>query len=388
MIENKIRNLIASHHRVEYLYNSLRFLFSKTKYPALLGHHRQIMVNDRIWLVSWFFAFMIIVCALPDFILLPRDTAINLFLIRLSTSALLIFTASSINGRNQGHFHQLRLTTLMVSLCLFYLFTNHTLSDIDIKGWPSILIGIYKLFLFFIIGWLSFFPITIAEIIKVSFSCFLVIGLGTYTMHDYLPTTYVAGAWILILIIIASMLITTIQLKYLASLIGRISLDELTGALSREAGKELIQIQIEQAVEENRHYAVAFLDLDHFKSVNDEFGHAAGDRCLKKAVQHLKEILRRGDHVIRWGGEEFLLILTDASMSGVLHVMKKIKDKGLGLRPDNTPLTASIGVAERVHERTNHWLDLIQIADKRMYKAKSLGRDQFVIHEICNEFSS
>jgi diguanylate cyclase (GGDEF)-like protein len=125
--------------------------------------------------------------------------------------------------------------------------------------------------------------------------------------------------------------------------------------------------------------AVAFFDLDKFKSINDTFGHEEGDKALKTLADKLREGLRRGDILVRWGGEEFVAILTDTNPEGAKIMLERLRVAGFGVRPDGAPLTASIGVAERTADNVSDWPQLIELADQRMYEAKRTGRDRAVL---------
>jgi diguanylate cyclase (GGDEF)-like protein len=124
--------------------------------------------------------------------------------------------------------------------------------------------------------------------------------------------------------------------------------------------------------------AVAFVDLDHFKEVNDRYGHEAGDRQLADFSRHLLAHLRATDLPIRWGGEEFLLIFPFTNCEKAAIAMSRLMADGLGTRPDGTPQTASIGIAERTADEITDFMHLVEIADQRMYQAKKRGRSQVV----------
>jgi hypothetical protein len=97
--------------------------------------------------------------------------------------------------------------------------------------------------------------------------------------------------------------------------------------------------------------AVAFLDLDQFKKVNDGWGHDAGDAVLGTAAERMRKCLRSQDALIRWGGEEFLIVLPNTDHDGARRMVARVAEHGLGPRPDGTPQTASIGIAELKHDR-------------------------------------
>ena len=122
--------------------------------------------------------------------------------------------------------------------------------------------------------------------------------------------------------------------------------------------------------------SLAFIDLDRFKEINDTFGHSVGDQALRSASQHIQDTMRSSDSLVRWGGEEFLLIMPDTDMTRGRQAMERLLANGLGSRPDGTPLTASVGLAERYFDNISVPHLLLELADARMYKAKKAGRNQ------------
>ena len=102
---------------------------------------------------------------------------------------------------------------------------------------------------------------------------------------------------------------------------------------------------------------------------------------LRCAARRLVTTLRASDSLLRWGGEEFLLIMPDTDMQQAHLALERIVGQGLGLRPDGAPLTASIGLAERRCDQVDDYRDLLELADKRMYYAKTGGRNRLCAME-------
>jgi diguanylate cyclase (GGDEF)-like protein len=121
-----------------------------------------------------------------------------------------------------------------------------------------------------------------------------------------------------------------IQLHYMISLLQRASHDPLTNVFTRQSGNEIVDSQFRLSCQQDAPFAVAFIDLDNFKSVNDAHGHEAGDRVLKNAVTNLTRLLRNSDAIIRWGGEEFVVILGSASPEGQRIAIQRIVNEWLG----------------------------------------------------------
>lgn len=127
------------------------------------------------------------------------------------------------------------------------------------------------------------------------------------------------------------------------------------------------------------------LDIDRFKSINDQFGHLAGDQALKLIAQTLQQHLKRPtDLVSRFGGEEFAIILPNTTADGALQVAESIRDTvsciGLTWEGKPIPLTVSIGVSADVIMNEQHSTELLEQADKALYQAKNSGRNQVKLY--------
>ncbi|WP_256203130.1 GGDEF domain-containing protein [Pseudomonas sp. ML96] len=154
--------------------------------------------------------------------------------------------------------------------------------------------------------------------------------------------------------------------------------DPLTGAGNRRAMNEELKIAVSSRRRHGRSYGVLAMDLDHFKLINDQHGHQAGDQVLIDYVRLIKSSSRQEDRLFRFGGEEFLLLLPDTDPQGLeaaaQHLLQTVRDN---LRGPGGPVTMSIGGAMlRSEEPWSHWL---QRADQCLYQAKSAGRDRTII---------
>jgi diguanylate cyclase (GGDEF)-like protein len=157
--------------------------------------------------------------------------------------------------------------------------------------------------------------------------------------------------------------------------------DELTGLYNRRYIMDVLARQKALADRGHMSFTLCYCDLDHFKKINDRYGHQVGDRVLDDFAQVAKSVVRSVDFVARLGGEEFLLVLVGADDETAGRVARRLceRTKFLAVIPEapDFRLTVSVGVAsfcsgERVE-------DVIQRADRALYEAKSRGRDQIVI---------
>lgn len=163
----------------------------------------------------------------------------------------------------------------------------------------------------------------------------------------------------------------------------RATTDHLTGALTRDAlFQELDRIHAD-AVNGVAQYSVLFVDLDHFKKVNDTFGHPIGDTALIAAMQRIMSVLRTKDRVGRYGGEEFLVLLKDIDAESACKIGERIcadiANNGESLEDLLPPLTVSIGIATFRAGKDDNSAVVIERADKALYVAKQKGRNRVEI---------
>ncbi len=155
-------------------------------------------------------------------------------------------------------------------------------------------------------------------------------------------------------------------------------LDALTGALNRRSFYDVAQREMLRAERYRSPLSLIMLDVDHFKGVNDRFGHLAGDDALKAVVQACMAQVRQADWVGRFGGEEFVVLLPETNLEGALATAQRLCRSVESLRfPDRDEamsITISVGVAERTPNmtRVEH---LLNAADEALYRAKSMGRN-------------
>ncbi len=154
--------------------------------------------------------------------------------------------------------------------------------------------------------------------------------------------------------------------------------DPLTGLLNRRAIEQMAANRLLEADANDRPLAVMILDLDHFKRINDSFGHAVGDLVLKSTAERMSTLLRSGDAIARFGGEEFLIILDPGDGEQATDVAERVRIGIAAMAIDHAPailVTASLGVAVRQPQSVQTWTDLVALADDRLYRAKARGRN-------------
>ncbi|PRC93475.1 GGDEF domain-containing protein [Solimicrobium silvestre] len=161
--------------------------------------------------------------------------------------------------------------------------------------------------------------------------------------------------------------------------------DSLTGAYNRGYLTELAVREIALAKRHGRALCVAMIDIDHFKSVNDTYGHAVGDETIKLLVKTCEQNLREIDHFGRIGGEEFVCILPETAESDAMlcaeRLRRSIEEMRIKIPSGYLQVTASIGVAVLIQQPD--WDALLKDADTALYSAKRDGRNRVVLATTC-----
>ena len=151
--------------------------------------------------------------------------------------------------------------------------------------------------------------------------------------------------------------------------------DRLTGLFNRIKLDQSLQDEVKRFERYKKPFSIMIMDIDHFKKINDTYGHQAGDEVLKKFATILMENLRNVDIIGRWGGEEFLIICPETSLVFAAQVAEKLREKIESCRfHQDIRVTASIGISEILADERE--TDLIQRADNALYLAKESGRNR------------
>ncbi len=158
--------------------------------------------------------------------------------------------------------------------------------------------------------------------------------------------------------------------------------DELTGLFNRRYMQEVLQLEHQRCVRSGHPFSIAMIDLDHFKQVNDSHGHPGGDAVLRAFAVEARHAIRISDVLARWGGEEFLLLLTDTrgplGRRGVDRLRERVAALRIVFGETTLAVTFSAGLAE--HRAGESLVDTIARADQAVYAAKAAGRNTVVLH--------
>ena len=159
--------------------------------------------------------------------------------------------------------------------------------------------------------------------------------------------------------------------------------DALTNVFNRRFGMSRLKEDFSRAVRDKSALAVIMIDIDHFKNINDNYGHLVGDKAIMILANILKKVSREGDIVVRYGGEEFLMILPGASSKDAESLAERVRhqimDTVFKEGEQQISMTASLGVCGYPEEIVTDEIALIDRADQALYQAKQNGRNQVVL---------
>jgi len=162
--------------------------------------------------------------------------------------------------------------------------------------------------------------------------------------------------------------------------------DVLTGCWNRRAILDILKRELCRARREDRHLGVLLCDLDHFKQVNDRWGHAAGDAVLRVAAERMATAIRPYDALGRYGGEEFLIVMPGCDESGARALANRLgqalREEPVLFEDTEIPVTASFGACTAPPTLQIPPDELLRFADEGLYEAKRTGRDRTVYHAI------
>lgn len=189
---------------------------------------------------------------------------------------------------------------------------------------------------------------------------------------------------------------TAAQLREVSAELDRLArTDALTGVANRRAFFDILGVEFRRSKRYGRQLSVLMLDLDHFKDVNDRWGHPFGDEVLRQTTQVVSANIRESDLIGRYGGEEFALALPETPIAAALEVAEKLRAAieahefrtrdvpGVGEPPVH--LTISIGVAALPVEEEQDEVELLGRADQALYDAKRTGRNRVVAYSKADD---
>lgn len=363
-------------------------LVSSKDHSPVLSRRRATVILSRIRLMALFGSALYFSGILFDVFSLEEENFKSLVVYRCVAAGLMLVLvlairkSESLNAAYRGIAFFFAINLIFQALSQPLILPQYLQSIIDL---PT---AGYAVLPFLIVVCIAIFPLTIKETFLLVVLFFTAEMLILTLMPD--QSNPQPGLGILTSLTVACALCSfsaISQLSYMVSLVDQASIDVLTDCYSRNSGEEILDVQFRIARRQKTPMVIAFLDLDDFKQVNDKYGHEAGDTVLATAANYIRRNLRESDILIRWGGEEFVMLLPHTDTVGATKAIRRMRANGLGMRPDGNPVTASIGVVELISSQASSWMELIELADTQMYMAKAKGKNDFCIHQPSDNTS-
>ena len=171
--------------------------------------------------------------------------------------------------------------------------------------------------------------------------------------------------------------------KYSEELEKKLNQDQLTGAFNRRAYDKRIEDEMARFLRYGTPFSFLLIDADKFKLINDNYGHAIGDKCLQEIIKRSLPLLRKNDMLARYGGEEFVVIMPETDSKGAKEAAEKIRQTiekiEFVYKKKKVKVTVSIGVSQTREGDTNHQ-QIFERSDVAVYQAKEKGRNQVVVN--------
>jgi len=212
-----------------------------------------------------------------------------------------------------------------------------------------------------------------------------VIGIvGVDLKMDYVKNIiHGVKAMIFAFIFIIVLLVTVVVNRLLNMRAKSLSTDYLTGLYSKSYYENHLDIAIKEAELKGKTFSVSMIDIDDFKEINDQYGHIAGDRVLKSVAEIMQLNMRSVDICSRYGGDEFIVILSETKSEHAVLICERILDRisSLDLRYDGSIINVSLSIGIAEWENGMDRDDLIECADQAMYVSKSTGKNKVTVYK-------
>ena len=287
-----------------YTADQLHELLTGRNHGLPISRHRAAIMQSRIYFFCVVFAILVPTWAVVDLLFMPSGLWAELLSIRVVSAA--AFGVLAWQSRKEPDLTRARilLAGMLAITPLFYIASDLWIDAYQLSGTELVVAELYALLPFVMVAGLTLFPLTLTEFMAYATPMLVVTIFTSFPQNSAEIPQAVSTIWLFVLILGVALFASMSQLRYMLSQVSRASYDVLTGLLTRRAGIEMLDLQFRLAAMNEGSLSVLYFDLDNFKVINDTYGHESGDVVLKKAAAQLNANVRKGDSVIRWGGEE------------------------------------------------------------------------------------
>ena len=337
---------------------------------------RNQYIVERLKLICLFFAISVPASSLLDFIVFESAQAKLLLVNRLILTCVLIGLYQLIRRSYTVNMIRLVLTLSFVFPVLFY--TGTELSLTQTMAYRDIPLS-FTLTPCLIIAMLGLFPLTISGGIALLSAISLPLAILEYIQFSGNYAAVIDKLWLLVLFGGISLWLQSGQMVMLMKLYRESTIDSLTGLINRRVLMRQVKRISKNSKDTQGSFSVMMFDLDHFKRVNDTYGHMVGDKVLVAVSSLLKRELRNSDVIARFGGEEFLVVMPQLELAQATQVALRVagairKASVMTDKQQEITFTTSIGVTQ--YSADEPIAQLFKRVDDLLYQAKAQGRDR------------
>ncbi|RDE22837.1 sensor domain-containing diguanylate cyclase [Motiliproteus coralliicola] len=355
----------------------LQSLLSQRGHAFGFSDSRALYINSRVRMLALLFAILTPLWIPIDYLLLDSAQFQLMAVVRLFFSLMLLMLSGVPDqdvSLRQAHN---RLFALMVMPAVFHLASLMILASVP----PSDYLICYSFLPFLIIVMHSVFPLTLFEGVRLALLSITLLSLGPMLQGSLWSFGGFANMWLMCLLMGVALWTQISQLQMKIQLFEEATTDPLTGLLNRRTlMNQLVHIR-RLLLRNGRPVALLMMDLDHFKQINDRFGHQVGDKVLKVFSNILQTQVRSSDYVARFGGEEFLVVLPEARTGDAVLLAERILNacRGTSIElPDQTKIGFSLSIGVGRLDINNTVEASLSSVDAALYRAKQEGRDRYV----------
>ncbi len=358
----------------------LQDIFSAEYHTSDFLETRSEYIAARVRFMAFFYAIAVPLWTPIDYILLsPEHFRLIIWPKLILTLVLVPLGRLAVRGLSSKHLHIVFALTVLAA-SLFHVASMLILNS----GTPEPELAGYNYMPFMIVSMLGVFPLTINwSLVLISLILLCYLGLQA-VLGQLISLDTVNTLWTYFILGGIALWVQSSQLLVLLKLYRESSRDPLTGVINRRIMMKCLASKIKQASDAGDPFCILLFDLDRFKRINDNFGHLTGDKVLKAAAEVLQQGLREQDIVARFGGEEFLAVLSQCRYPDAISAAEDIRSK-LNRTTVPTPggeeiqLSTSIGITE--YEIGEDISVTLNRADEALYLAKKTGRNRAVHHQ-------
>ncbi|WP_421865245.1 diguanylate cyclase [Motiliproteus sp.] len=365
----------------------LQLLLSRRGHAFGFSDSRALYINSRVRMLALLFAILTPLWIPVDFLLLDSAEFQLMAVVRLFFSLMLLMLSGVPDKEVSLRQAHQRLFALMIMPAIFHLASLMILASVPFSDY----LICYSFLPFLIIVMHSVFPLTLFEGVRLALLSISLLSLGPLLQGDLWSFSGFANMWLMCLLMGVALWTQISQLQMKIQLFEEATTDPLTGLLNRRTlMNQLVHIR-RQLLRNGRPVALLMMDLDHFKQINDRFGHQVGDTVLKVFSDILRNQVRSSDYVARFGGEEFLAVLPEARPGDAVLLAERIlnacRSTGIDL-PGQQQIRFSLSIGVGRLEMNSSVETSLSRVDSALYQAKQQGRDRYVVADAEAEVAA